>query len=379
MNTDKTYFLLAGDIGGTNTRLNLYAPSSPKSLFSREYRNSEYITNRLQKIETLIIEPFLSSCPDVDLKSSVIITCLAVAGPVKNNAVVMTNFGGHFTSAKTSDKETLELIIDGLEIENSQVSFLKCIERCILVNDFVGQGYGLLDLDFEKDVTELIPGSKDRIEPGGVKVCIGAGTGLGECFLTCGSDGEYQCYASEGGHVDYTPRSELEVKLVEFIKEKTNELYRISAERVVSGKGLANVYEFLSNEFPQKKDADVHSLFEKAGDMQGRVVGENANKIKDPPELCVQAMEIMMAAYGAEAGNCAVTFIPKGGLFISGGLTPKNIKFIAGQESPFMKAYKDKGRLGNLVQSIPLFAVKVEDLGLRGARFVAASEYKKLA
>jgi len=210
MNTDKTYFLLAGDIGGTNTRLNLYAPSSPKSLFSREYRNSECITNRSQKIETLIIEPFLSSCPDVDLKSSVIITCLAVAGPVKNNAVVMTNFGGHFTSAKTSDKETLELIIDGLEIENSQVSFLKCIERCILVNDFVGQGYGLLDLDFEKDVTELIPGSKDRIEPGGVKVCIGAGTGLGECFLTCGSDGEYQCYASEGGHVDYTPRSELE-------------------------------------------------------------------------------------------------------------------------------------------------------------------------
>jgi glucokinase len=82
-------------------------------------------------------------------------------------------------------------------------------------------------------------------------------------------------------------------------------------------------------------------------------------------------MEIMISGYGAEAGNCCVKFIPTGGLYVSGGLTPKNIDFIKGEDSPFMKAYKDKGRLSELVKSIPLFAVLVEDIGLRGARVCA--------
>ena len=94
--------------------------------------------------------------------------------------------------------------------------------------------------------------------------------------------------------------------------------------------------------------------------------------------LTQQAMQIMAAAYGAEAGNAALKFIPTGGLFLTGGLTPKNIGMIQGDDSPFMKAYLDKGRLNNLIRSIPLFAVLNEDVGLRGARVCAEREYNAM-
>mmetsp|Transcript_1410 Transcript_1410/g.2926 ORF Transcript_1410/g.2926 Transcript_1410/m.2926 type:complete len:141 (+) Transcript_1410:480-902(+) len=89
-------------------------------------------------------------------------------------------------------------------------------------------------------------------------------------------------------------------------------------------------------------------------------------------------MEIFASAYGAEVGNVACQFIPHGGIFVCGGLTPKNMHLIEGPGSPFMTAYNDKGRLSKLVKDIPVFAVMVEDLGLRGARYVAAREYSRL-
>ena len=79
----------------------------------------------------------------------------------------------------------------------------------------------------------------------------------------------------------------------------------------------------------------------------------------------------MISAYGAEVGNASLKFIPTGGMYVTGGLTPKNIKLIRGENSPFMKAYLDKGRLTKLLDTVPLFAVMTEDIGLRGARVCA--------
>jgi glucokinase len=374
-------YLMIGDIGGTNTRLALYTTGSATPLYEKQYLNSEYITDGNKTFETEIFIPFLNETNVSFTSTKTIVACFAVAGPVKDNCAFMTNLGGHFTSDKKVDTERMEIKLDGKSIEACSDGDLMYIKRCKIINDFVGQGYGLLDLDLEKEVVELIPGSIANMDPTGPKACLGAGTGLGECYLTTSSlhpEEGYECYASEGGHTDYIPRSDLEVQMLNYLKVKYEQKHRVSVERVVSGKGLANVYEFLSKTFPDKARSDIDKEFKEADDMQGRVVGVNANAKENPCSLCVQAMEIMIGAYGAEAGNCAVKFIPTGGLYVSGGLTPKNIDFIKGENSPFMKAYYDKGRLFSLVERIPVFGVLVEDLGMRGARVCALRELNSM-
>lgn len=372
--TKKTY-LLVGDIGGTNTRLAIYTTDSKEALHAKIYSNEHYFKDPSSTFENAIFPKFLSQeCTTLKDDDSInLIACFAVAGPVHNNKVMLTNLGG--------------VELDGKKVENNSNGLLKYITKCRIINDFVGQGYGLLDLDMEKDVLELTPNAKQIIKensPLGPKACVGAGTGLGECFLTTSSlhpSEGYECYPSEGGHVDFVPRDDLQVELLKYLKGKFggDATSRISVERVVSGKGLANVYEFLAQKFPERVRKEIHDNFLKAGAMQGAVVGISANDEKDPCGLCVQAMEIMMSAYGAEVGNCAVKFIPTGGCYVSGGLTPKNIKFIQGADSPFMKAYNDKGRMTeNVLTGIPLLAVLNESSGLDGARVCALREFNNM-
>jgi glucokinase len=158
------------------------------------------------------------------------------------------------------------------------------------------------------------------------------------------------------------------MELWEYLKEKHRSNTRISVERVVSGRGLADVYEFLAQKFPERVDDNIHEEFLKAGDQKGGVVGRNSGI---EGSLTKQAMELVIAHYGATVGNTSLKFIPTGGMFVTGGLTPKNIGMIQGIDSPFMKAYLDKGRLRPVLDTIPLFAVMVEDIGLRGARVCA--------
>jgi glucokinase len=411
----KTTYLLVGDIGGTNTRLAIYSTDTDtdstndkkndkqkQPLYTNEYQNEDYVNKEDFSFEHSIFLPFLSECQskrnDLNWNTNTfnIVSCFAVAGPVHNNKVTLTNLGGHYTSSQKVDATRLEIVLDGNSIEQNSDGLLSCIVKCKVVNDFVGQGYGLLDLDLDTEVIELVPNSRKMLQKdaksnhngGGPKACVGAGTGLGQCFLTTSSlhpEEGYQCYPSEGGHVDFVPRDDLQVKLLNYLRHKFSPEHcvtaRISVERVVSGKGLANVYEFLSKEFPNKINTAIHKEFQNASALQGMVVGVNANKKDDDVESCVlckQAMDIMMSAYGAEVGNCALKYIPTGGLYVSGGLTPKNINYIQGDDSPFMKAYKDKGRMSALLDTIPLFAVLVQDLGLRGARVCALREYNNM-
>ena len=302
--------------------------------------------------------------------------CFAVAGPVHRNRVQMTNIGGDHTPDVGAPKQIL--IIDGSVIESASKSHLTKVIKCRIVNDFVGQGYGALDLNLDTECRELVPGSKAKIDPLGPKVCVGAGTGLGECYLTISSlnpEAGYECYPSEGGHVEFSPRSELEVELLQYLMKKFRQNHRVSVERVVSGKGLANVYEFLAQKFPHRVDQAIHAEFLEAGDMQGAVVGMNAG-IKG--SLMEQAMALMVGTYGSEAGSAALKWIPTGGLYITGGLTPKNIRYIEGKDSSFLRAFFDKGRVSPLLDSIPVFAVMNEDIGLRGARVCAMREFKSL-
>jgi glucokinase len=147
----------------------------------------------------------------------------------------------------------------------------------LIVNDFLAVGYGLLTLNEATECVCLHDAPKIKSAP---IACVGAGTGLGECFLTPdASTGAYRCFPSEGGHAEFAPRNEvsifavrivifiknhlvavaqLEIELLTFLKHKFEQKHRVSVERVVSGIGLANVYEFLASKYPAKVDLVTH-------------------------------------------------------------------------------------------------------------------------
>jgi len=205
---------------------------------------------------------------------------------------------------------------------------------------------------------------------------VGAGTGLGECFSTA-TGGEYTTFPSEGGHAEFAPRNDLENELLNFLKKKFEQKHRVSVERVVSGPGLANIYEFLAKKYWAYTTTAVNKEFDEAGDMRGKVVAMHGSKTGKAPycKLCDQAMDIFLAAYGSECGVACLKWIPFGGMYIAGGLTPKNIARISAPDSPFLSAFHDKGRVSPLLKRVPLYAVMVEDIGQRGAHLVA---YKQL-
>lgn len=289
VNTTTTTYMLTGDIGGTNSRMGLYDISSEIPLAVKYYRNQDYIKEPQAGIfESKIIAPFLQHCWETVhglevIEKADIVACLAVAGPVADNKVRMSNL--------------LNIEIDGNAIDRGmycQDAYVQRIRLCKVINDFVAQGFGCLTLKPD-EVRELTPGSHEMIVSCGPKVCVGAGTGLGQCFLTPdGSTGAYSCFPSEGGHVEFNPRSELENKMRTYLMGKFGKeryTHRLSIERVVSGRGLANVYEFLTLEYPERVDETVHDEFLSAGDMQGKVVSENAVE----GTLCKQAVDIMIA------------------------------------------------------------------------------------
>ncbi|KAG2771220.1 hypothetical protein Pcac1_g17783 [Phytophthora cactorum] len=140
----------------------------------------------------------------------------------------------------------------------------------------------------------------------------------------------------------------------------------LSVERIVSGPGLATIYEFLAKKFPEKVDPKVHEEFLKANTQQGKVIGENAKT----NELCNQTLEIFVGAYGREAGNAMLKYLPRGGFYITGGLAPKNLDYFT-KKDIFLNSVFDKGRVSPAIKACPIYLVLTEELGERGAHFFA--------
>ena len=177
----------------------------------------------------------------------------------------------------------------------------------------------------------------------------------------------------KGGHAEFAPRSELEFGLLTYLKQKFDQKHRVSVERVVSGIGLANVFEFFCATMPDKVNPEVKKAVDTAGDMKGAIIAQHKED-----ELCVKTMEVFMSAYGAETGVVALKWLPYGGLYLTGGMTPKNIDLIKDPEGPFMTALFDKGRVKSMLYTVPIFAVIAEDLGERGAHFAGTRQKPSL-
>jgi len=345
--------MVAGDIGGTNSRFALYHKSTDelmkqKCLFRESYKNdtAENFLSLLLKF----VDAAENACPSIAVKSSIASCCLAVAGPVSKNVATLTN---------------ISYVINGQEISHALN-----IPEVRVINDFVANGYGILTLSEDEKIK--IHENQCQPEEGAPKFCIGAGTGLGECYLTPLPNGSYEAWASEGGHVEYAPRTPLQTELLAWLQKKFNG--RISMERVVSGKGLVNVYEFLADRHPEKVDEAKHKQI-----MSETEGAKFISEYSYDYQLCKEAIDIMLDAYGSEVGNGGLKFLPYGGIYIAGGIAPIHREKIKDRnKSSFLEAMNDKGRLSSVLDRIPVWIVESSDLGLRGAHYVAFEAVKSI-
>jgi glucokinase len=197
-------------------------------------------------------------------------------------------------------------------------------------------------------------------------VVAGAGTGLGEAFLVW-SPGEnrYQVLPSEGGHVDFTPRTALESGLFHYLSGRYG---RVSFERVLSGSGIADIFGFLSSEPACRPLVLDETRAAIVTEDPAAVITRQALAGKDP--VCVIALNIFISVAGGLAGNLALTMLATGGVFIAGGIAPRIVPLI--QKGPFRESFEAKGRMQPLVAKIPAYIVVNRDLGLLGAMVMAS-------
>jgi glucokinase len=339
--------LLAGDTGGTKTVLLLAelheteTGTKLKALYESRYVSAEF-TDLVPMVRKFLGEAAESlGKPPTPQKA-----CFSIAGPIVNNTCNLTN---------------LSWMLDGDRIQQELD-----LAKVQLINDFAAVGYGIVGLD-AADIHILQEGEPQVDAPIAV---IGAGTGLGQGFLIQ-HNGEYRVYPSEGGHTDFAPRDELEFQLLKYLRDKLN-INRISVERVVSGMGIAAIYQFLRDRDYVSESPDVAEAIctwereagkgEKSVDPAA-VIATAAAEGRD--RLSKETMELFVSLYGAEAGNLALKLLPFGGLYIAGGVAAKNLPLM--KSGIFIDAMTNKGRMRPLMERIPVRLILNQNVGLLGA------------
>jgi glucokinase len=313
--------ILAGDIGGTNTRLCLVKDSSFEIIKEQIFSSN---TDSL----TTIVKEFLGQ------EYSPEKACFAVAGPVLNNKCKLTNL---------SWSE-----LNGEELQNELN-----IPKISLINDFVAVGYNIV-FDDKKELLTLQTGELINNAPIAI---IGAGTGLGKAFAIPQGN-SYEVFPSEGGHTDFAPTNQLQSELLQYLSENGNN--KVDTEAVVSGMGIVNIFQFLRTKYPQE---NVESFLLQP-DLAKAIAIESAQA--NPHILCEKTMQIFIETYGAAVGDIAVTFLPFGGIYIAGGIAAQNLELM--QKPEFMANFKNKARVNPLLlEKMPIHIVLNTLSGLMGA------------
>jgi glucokinase len=316
--------ILAGDIGGTNTRLALFdEPESPAVL-------EIYPSRQHASLEEMVLV-FLEEHP-----ADIAAACFDVAGPVRDGHADPTNL------AWPVDAATLASMLG--------------LPQVALLNDLEANAWGLPALGPE-DLYVLNEGDPEAT--GNAAVCS-AGTGLGEAGLYW--DGErHWPFACEGGHTDFGPRSDLEVELHQYVSA---EYGHVSYERVCSGLGLVNLYRFFC-----ERGGEAPSVA-----LEGAAISHAAMEGSD--ERASEALELFVSIYGAEAGNLALKVMATGGIYLGGGIPPRILPLL--QEGGFMRSFADKGRFRELLSRIPVQVILNDKTALLGAALRAAEELRRV-
>jgi glucokinase len=309
--------LIAGDIGGTKTDLAIYSiESGPHAPLAQTERHSaDYPT-----LQAMVAE-FLGQ-----VKMSVDVASFDVAGPVINGRVKTTN---------------LPWVMD----EDTLVKDLN-LKAAHLMNDLEAVARAVPALR----ATDVVTLNKREPVANGSIAIIAPGTGLGESFLTWDGS-QYVAHGSEGGHSDFAPTDERQIRLLEYLLPRFG---HVGVERVCSGIGVPNIYEFLRDEEQIPERPEVAQVIASAKDHTKAIVNA-AVDAQHPSELCRATVEILVSILASEAGNLALKVLATGGVYIAGGVALRLVNAL--QEPRFMQTFIRKGRFKELMERIPIHVV----------------------
>jgi glucokinase len=322
--------ILAGDIGGTNARLAYFEAQNGRLrlISERVYPSREYSDLGA------IVSKFLTESaarPEV--------ACFGIAGPVQNGRVETSNLPWTIEQARLAKQIQLP--------------------ATLLINDLEASAWGVGALG-EQDLVSL-----NHVEPSvGNQAVIAPGTGLGEAGLFWNGS-EHEVFACEGGHADFAAQGDLQIELLRFLASRYE---HVSYERVLSGPGLVNVYEFLCEKNRAEESAEFAGQLAQ-GDPAA-LISRAALSGTNP--LAEQALDLWISVYGAEAGNLALKAMATGGIFLGGGISPKILAKLTGPL--FMRAFLNKGRLRPLLETVAVRVITNDKAGLLGAARCGAAK-----
>ncbi|KAA6184411.1 glucokinase [Thiohalocapsa marina] len=322
--------LLVGDIGGTKTVLALAHFEHRQVRLSDECR---YASEAFDGLEAVIARFVEESGARFDGAG------LAVAGPVVDDRCLATNLPW--------------------ELDARRVSECFRLRRAWLLNDLEAVAWGIPALE-PSQLAELQPG---RQTPGNACV-VAAGTGLGQAGLFW--DGRmHHPFATEGGHCDFAPADAREAALLAYLQPRLGG--HVSWERLVSGMGIGHLYDFLRQCHGGAHAPAVARAIDEDGDLAAAVADTAA---AGACPVCVEAMDLFASLYGREAGNAALKHMALGGVYLGGGIAPRHLHLLRG--GSFLRGFLHKGRMGPLMQQMPVRVILEHRAPLFGAaRYVA--------
>lgn len=319
--------VLAADIGGTNARFALGVPDDDALL--RVVTTRTYESQKLDGPPEGVRRFLRESGTAADT------AVVAIAGPVRGSAGTVTNRGW------TVEVDELRKAAD--------------IRDVVLLNDFVALGSSLPHLGAD----DLVEFQRGRADAEGVVALLGAGTGLGQALLVPGDRGEPPTtHATEGGHCDFAPRTEIEWEIQAFLRRRSD---HVAWEHVLSGGGLCALYDYLVESGRVREDPGTRRAMETT--ESSHVISGRGLAGTDP--ACVATLELFARLYGSRAGSVALALGATGGVFVGGGLVRHVLPAL--RRGGFMEAFRDKGRMRSWLAEVPVRAIVREDSGLLGA------------
>ena len=316
--------ILVADAGATKTDIGLLQLKEGgwQTLAEQRYVSKEY--GDLGDL----IEAFTK-----EIRTNMSTAAIGVPGPVTDDRCTTTNLPW--------------------DIDANRIAARFGLDRVHLLNDLEAAAFGIVELT----CNELVVLNEGNPRPGH-RVLIAAGSGLGEAQLYW--DGKrHHPIASEGGHADFAPRDDMEIDLLRYLQGRFG--HHVSYERLLSGPGLANIYNFLKDTGLESEPAWIS---ERANEVGDRAAAISAAAFDGDCPICERALEIFVSIYGAEAGNLALKCLPAGGVYIGGGIAPKILAKLL--DGTFMHAFADKGRFTSLLSDMPVYVVQ-SGTALRGA------------